>query len=154
MEPPRRATAVLKTVFNEYQGVLSPDGRWIAYVSDENGSPQVYVQSFPKGEQRLQVSSQGGTEPEWRRDAKELFFLSSDHMIMAAAVSFRPTFNADLPKPLFQARVPVTGNTYRRQYVAAPDGQRFLVNTAPTNAPAPAIHVVLDWRALTDTARK
>lgn len=143
-----RATVVRQTAFNEYQGVLSPDGRWIAYVSDETGGPQVYVQSFPKGEQRWQVSTHGGIEPEWRKDGHELYFLSTDRMLMAVSVSLRPAFNAGLPMSLFQTRVPVTANPYRRQYVAAPDGQRFLVNTAPENAPTPAIQVVSDWRAL------
>lgn len=144
----RLPRAILQTAFNEYQGVLSPDGRFLAYVSEETGVPQVYVQSFPNGEQRTQVSSQGGTEPRWRQDGFELFFLRADRMMMAATVTLAPTFKAEEPKPLFQTRVPVLANPFRWHYDVSPDGERFLVNTAPAFVPPPAIHVVLDWRAL------
>jgi hypothetical protein len=125
----------------------------MAYVSNETGAPQVYVQSFPDGGQRWQVSSQGGTEPQWRGDGQELFFLSSDQTLTAIPVSLRPSFSAGRPAPLFRTRVPVSGNPYRQQYAVSPDGQRFLVNTAPESSPPPAIHVVLDWRALIEPGR-
>ncbi|MGI0149821.1 MAG: hypothetical protein ACREDF_09865, partial [Thermoplasmata archaeon] len=144
----RLARAILQTEFHEYQGVLSPDGRFLAYVSEETGVPQVYVQSFPNGEQRVQVSSQGGSEPRWRDDGRELFFLRADRVMMAAPVFLRPKFQAAEPTPLFQTHVPVLANPYRWHYDVSADGQRFLVNTAPASVPPPAIHVVLDWRAL------
>jgi dipeptidyl aminopeptidase/acylaminoacyl peptidase len=144
----RRPVAVLQTAFDEYQGVLSPDSRFLAYVSEETGVPQVYVQSFPDGAQRVQVSSGGGTEPQWRRDGRELFFLRADRMMMAVSVSLRPTFKAEDPNPLFQTRVPILGNAFRWHYDVSVDGERFLVNTAPESVRPPAIHVVLDWRAL------
>jgi Tol biopolymer transport system component len=144
----RHATPILRTAFNEYQGVLSPDGRFLAYVSEETGVPEVYVQSFPNGEQRVQVSSGGGSEPQWRDDGQELFFLRADRMMMTVSVSLRPQFMAAEPSPLFQTRVPILANTYRWQYDVSGDGQRFLVNTAPVSVRTPAIHVVLDWRAL------
>jgi len=143
-----RAREILQTPFDEYHGVLSPDGGWLAYVSEDTGIPQVYVQSFPNGEQRTQVSSQGGTEPRWREDGQELFFLRSDRMMMAVPVSLRPTFQAEEPKTLFRTRVPLMANAYRWHYDVSADGERFLVNTAPASVPTPAIHVVLDWRAL------
>jgi Tol biopolymer transport system component len=139
---------ILETAFEEYQGVLSPDGRFLAYVSEETGAPQVVVQSFPNGEYRVQVSSQGGTEPQWREDGKELFFLGADRMMMAVRVSLRPTFQAEEPNPLFLTRVPILANPYRWHYDVSADGERFLVNTAPNSVPPPAIHVVMDWRAL------
>jgi Tol biopolymer transport system component len=154
MGPKPRVRGVLETAFNEYHAVLSPDGRWMAYVSDETGAPQVYVMSFPHGEIRRQVSSQGGTEPQWRADGQELYFLGADRTLMAVPVSLRPVFKTGVAVALFQTRVPVIGNPYRQQYAAAADGQRFLVNTAPANAPTPAIHMVLDWRALLDAKRK
>jgi hypothetical protein len=77
-----------------------------------------------------------------------MYFLRADRMLMATSVSVRPVFNAGLPTPLFRTRVPMTGNPYRQHYAVAADGQRFLVNTALDDAPTPAIHVVLDWRAL------
>jgi hypothetical protein len=149
-----KAKPIVQTEFDEYQAVLSPDNRWMAFVSDESGVEQVYVRSFPSGNQRWQVSSQGGTEPQWRRDGQELFFLNSDQTLIAVPVALRPSFSAGLPAPLFRTRVPVSANPYRQQYAVSPDGQRFLVNTAPESSPPPAIHVVLDWRALLESARK
>jgi Tol biopolymer transport system component len=144
----RSAQEIVATPFDEYQGALSPDGRFLAYVSEETGVPQVYVQSFPNGEQRAQVSSRGGSEPRWRSDGRELFFLRADRMMMAAPVSPGPTFKSADPTPLFQTRVPILANPYRSHYDVSADGERFLVNTAPASVRAPAIHVVLDWRAL------
>jgi Tol biopolymer transport system component len=128
--------------------VLSPDGLWLAYVSEETGVPQVYVQSFPNGEERVQVSSQGGAEPQWREDGQELFFLRADRMLMAVTVSRSPAFKTEGLTPLFQTRVPILANRVRWHYDVSADGQRFLVNTTPASVPPPAIHVVLDWRAL------
>jgi Tol biopolymer transport system component len=144
----RRPTPIRQSAFDEYHGALSPDGRFLAYVSDETGVPQVYVQSFPNGEQRVQVSSQGGTEPQWREDGEELFFLRADRMMMAAPVRLRPEFKSTEPTPLFQTRVPILANPYRWNYDVSADGERFLINTAPAYVRPPAIHVVLDWRAL------
>jgi hypothetical protein len=127
---------------------LSPDGLWLAYVSEETGVPQVYVQSFPNGEQRVQVSSEGGSEPQWREDGRELFFLRTDRMMMAAPVLLQPTFHPGETAPLFQTHVPILANAYRWHYAVSADGERFLVNTAPASVRTPAIHVVLDWRAL------
>jgi dipeptidyl aminopeptidase/acylaminoacyl peptidase len=149
-----RRREVLQTSFDEYQGVLSPDGRFLAYVSEETGVPQVYVQSFPNGEQRAQVSSQGGSEPRWRDDGRELFFLRADRTMMAMSVSLRPTFQAEEPSPLFQTRVPILANPYRWHYDVSADGERFLINTAPAFVPPPAIHVVMDWRALLPRSEK
>jgi Tol biopolymer transport system component len=144
----RRPRPILQTAFDEYQGVLSPDGLWLAYVSEETGVPQVYVQSFPNGEERVQVSSQGGAEPQWREDGQELFFLRADRMLMAVTVSRSPAFKTEGLTPLFQTRVPILANRVRWHYDVSADGQRFLVNTTPASVPPPAIHVVLDWRAL------
>jgi serine/threonine protein kinase/dipeptidyl aminopeptidase/acylaminoacyl peptidase len=144
----RRPRVIRETRFDEYQGVMSPDGLWLAYVSEETGVPQVYVQSFPNGEQRVQVSSQGGAEPKWREDGRELFFLAADRMMMAVRVSLRPTFTIEGTTPLFQTRVPMLANAYRSHYDVSADGERFLVNTTPTYVRPPAIHIVMDWRAL------
>ena len=144
----RQARPIIQTPYDEYQGVLSPDGRWLAYVSEESGSPQVYVQSFPDGAQRVQISSRGGIEPQWRRDGQELYFLRADRMLMAARVVPAATFKTAEPAALFLTRVPLIGNPYRQHYAASVDGTRFLVNSAPESSAPPAIHVVLDWRAL------
>ncbi len=145
------AKPLLNGEFNEAQPALSPDGRWLAFTSDETGVQQVFIQSHPGGEQRQQVSSRGGTEPQWRSDGREIFFLGESRSMMAAPVS--ATGAPGTPQPLFQTRVQVTGSVYRRPYEVSPDGQRFLVNTMPVDAQQPAIHVVLDWRALLASPR-
>src|SRR5439155_26117796 len=82
----RQPIPFLQTAFNEKQAQVSPDGRWIAYVSDESGAWEVYIQSFPVPGGRRTISVGGGTEPQWRRDGKELFYLAADHMLMAVDV--------------------------------------------------------------------
>src|SRR5262249_11437151 len=72
---------VHRTPFNEYAGRLSPDGQWIAYSSDESGQPEIYVQRYPSGLDRSPVSSQGGSEPQWRADGRELFYLGANHVL-------------------------------------------------------------------------
>lgn len=125
----------------ESQGRFSPNGRWMAYYSAESGKGQVYVQSFPLSGAKWQISTNGGTNPRWRRDGKELFYLASDQKLMAVAVNGEGTFQADVPKALFQTRE-VVG---RYRYAVTADGQRFLVNT-PEASTAP-ITVVLNWTA-------
>ena len=81
-----KPTPFLQTEFNDGWAKLSPDGRWIAYVSDESGREQVYVQSFPEHGGKWQISNGGGEQPLWRRDGRELFYLSGDRKLMAVEV--------------------------------------------------------------------
>jgi len=109
------------------QPAFSPDGRWMAYVSAESGSLEVFVQPIPAGHGKWQISTQGGAQPVWRRDGKELFYKSADSKIVAVPVKIGATFEAGVPKELFP--VSTTGLfNIRRQYSVSPDGQRFLVN--------------------------
>src|SRR6185295_7734481 len=89
---------------NAAQGKMSPDGRWLAYASDESGHWQVYVQPFPPTGEQQQVSVNGGSEPRWRQDGRELFFMSPSHQIMAVTVSGGKAFSASPPVMLFQTR--------------------------------------------------
>jgi hypothetical protein len=126
-------------------GAFSPDGRLVAYTSNESGRFEVYVQTFPLSDQKWQVSTSGGYEPRWRRDGSEIYYLSEDRKLMAVPVSAGPSFH--VPKPLFQTRVPAGVNHLRTNYVPSNDGRRFLVNTQ-TGDPAPnPITVVLNWTA-------
>jgi serine/threonine protein kinase len=109
--------------FNESQGQFSPDGRWIAYVSDESGAQQVYVQSFPTLGGQRQISTEGGTQPQWRRDGKELFYLAPDRQLMAVTVKAGATFEHDAPRALFQTELNVAA--LRQSYAVSADGQRF-----------------------------
>jgi eukaryotic-like serine/threonine-protein kinase len=141
----RKATPFLHGDFNESQGQFSPDGRWIAYVSDESGSQQVYVQSFPTLGGQRQISREGGNQPRWRRDGKELFYLAPDRKLMAVTVKTGATFEADAPRTLFQTELDVTA--LRQSYAVSADGQRFLLNTS-AEAGSPPLTVVLNWPAL------
>jgi Tol biopolymer transport system component len=114
--------------------------------SDESGQLEVYVQPFPGTGERRQISDHGGSEPRWRRDGKELFYLTATHL-MSVAIPHGDVASATTAKPLFETHVPLTGNPYRSNYAVTADGQRFLVNKSVGN-PASAIQVVLNWQQL------
>ena len=134
----------LQTPFAETMGRFSPDGKWIAYVSDESGTPQVYVQPFPASGGKWQISTQGGFTPRWRGDGKELFFLSPDRQLMSADVNpAGATFEASSPKTLFQTQVD-TANISNR-YDVSRDGQRFLMSLPVENTVSPPITVITNW---------
>jgi len=128
------------------QAQISPDRRWLAYASNERGRYDVYVRPFPSGEGKWLITPSGGSEPSWRRDGKELYYLAADGSLMAVAVT-TPTFAPAIPTRLFGTRMSTLVNTSftRNQYVASADGQRFLVNQ-PVGAPS-SIVVVVDWPA-------
>jgi Tol biopolymer transport system component len=143
----RKPVPYLRSGYNESHGRLSPDGRWMAYASDETGRSEIYVQSFPTpgGGKRL-ISSNGGDQPAWRRDGKELFYLSLDRKLMAVEVQTGATFEAAAPQPLFHVRVPVINITlFRNHYTVSPDGQKFLVVTIPEMSAAAPLVVELNW---------
>ena len=130
---------------DEIQASFSPDGRLIAYTSNESGAYQVYVQTYPLSDRKWPVSTNGGYEPQWRADGREIYYLSVDRKLMAVPIGPGPSFG--VPKPLFQTRVPAGVEPLRIHYVPARDGQRFLVNTQ-IGDPAPnPITVVLNWTA-------
>ena len=101
----RQPSPFLQTEFNERQAQFSPDGKWIAYTSDESGTRDVYVQTFPAPGGRWRVSTGGGTQPRWRRDGRELFYIAAGRKLMAADVKPGATFEAGVPKLLFDTRV-------------------------------------------------
>ncbi|HZM89403.1 MAG TPA: hypothetical protein VFF31_22970, partial [Blastocatellia bacterium] len=137
----------LRTDFSELQGQFSPDGKWIAYASIESGRWEVYVRSFPDRGGKWPVSTNGGVQPKWRRDGKELFYISADKKLMAVAVKADgATFEPDVPKTLFELRVPGNLAGPRNWYAVSKDG-RFLVNTNLEEATAPPTTVVLNWTA-------
>jgi len=134
----------LQTQFNERRGRFSPDGRWVAYASDESGRYEVYVSPFPGPGGKWQVSTAGGMSPRWRHDGNELYYLAFDNTLMAAAVNGRgASFGVGAVKPLFRART--AGASYL--YDVSADGLRFLVNTLPEQTASAPITVVLNWSA-------
>lgn len=133
--------------FNETQGRISPDGRWLAYTSDETGRAEVHLRGFPSGASHVQLSNEGGSEPVWRGDSRELFYLANDGRLMAVDVrSAGPTIEPGPPRTLFQTSVARQGVPYATRYVATADGQRFLFNMPASDPTPPAITVMLDWR--------
>jgi hypothetical protein len=130
----------------ESHGQFSPDGKWIAYVSDQNGKADVYVESFPKGGGVWQVTTAGGDQPQWRSNGKELFYLAPDHNIMAVSVNTAAGMELGRPVPLFRASLPLTGLTDdRNNYVPSADGQKFLVLQLTDVGNAQPWNVVLNW---------
>ena len=135
---------------NEIYGQFSPDGRWVAYASNETGRYEVYIESFPGQEQRLQASQKGGASVHWRRDGKKLFYIALDKKLMAVEIEkIASQLRVDTPKELFQTNLDAAPQQLpaRAQYDVSPDGQRFLINTAESPFGAP-INVVLNWPAL------
>jgi len=128
----RKPQPFLVTPANEAHAKLSPDGKWIAYASDALDRVEVFVQPFPSGPGRWQVSTNGGDEPLWRRDGRELFYLSADQKLMSVAIrSHAGRFEADVPRVLFSAPLPPPGiNAPPGHYAVSDDGQRFLINVA------------------------
>ena len=148
--PSGTATSFANTVFSEEQGRFSPDTRWIAYASDESGRSEIYIQPFPappNGGSKTPISRDGGSQPRWRRDGKELFYSSPDGKLMAVDVTEGPIFKASAPRILFQVPVAQIGHNEGGVQVlawdVAPDGKRFLIDTATTSSES--VTVVLNW---------
>jgi Tol biopolymer transport system component len=137
--------SLLRNEFNERCGSLSPDGRWMAYSSDESGRPEVYVQAFSGGlsGRKWQVSYAGGRSPRWRRrDAREIFFIGADNGINAASVSLTSGFHSESPRVLFSAGIYSPDATFD----VTADGQRFIMPSAAGVVNAEAPLVILNWR--------
>src|SRR5262249_2599965 len=102
----RKPIPFQRTRFNESRARFSPNRRWVAYVSDESGRQEVYVQAFDGSGEKRQISTAGGTRPCWRRDGKELFYLDGDNNLMVAPVNTGATFEAGVPTALFRVASP------------------------------------------------
>lgn len=139
----------LQTEFTEGWARFSPDGKWIAYNSNESGTWQVYVQSFPASGGKWMISTDGGAQPQWRRDGKELFYISSNRKLMAVDVTGNgSTFEAGVPKPLFDLRLQTPALPGpRNYYIAAADGKRFLVTSVSEERVTTPTTVVMNWTA-------
>jgi dipeptidyl aminopeptidase/acylaminoacyl peptidase len=143
----KKRELITQTQFNELQPQISPDGRWISYMSDESGRYEIYVRPFsvsPQQGGKIKVSEGGGTEARWRRDGKELLYLSGDTKLMAVEVSTTPNFKAGVPQSLFQTRVR-RGSGF--QWDISPDGKRFLIATVSAEK-SDAITIVTNWQVL------
>lgn len=145
----KKPIALEQSGFIEGQGKFSPDGHWIAYVSNELGNNQVYVRNFPPSGGKWMVSINFGVQPRWRNDGKELFYIGPGNKLMAVQVKTDGNnFENGTAVPLFEARIAGVSPTSGGGYVVTHDGQRFLINLEPEESkPAPMI-VVENWTAL------
>jgi Tol biopolymer transport system component len=126
---------------------LSPNREWLAYTSDESGRLEVYVQALRPQGGRLQISTESGTEPFWRADGKELFFIKDSALMAVDVKEGSSGLIAGVPKRLFEA--PFTPVTFRRnRYVVTPDGKRFLVITSAEAHQPERITVIVNWTGL------
>jgi hypothetical protein len=145
----RKPFPYLQTQFNEDYGAFSPNGRWVAYMSDESGRNEIYVQAFPFSGAKFQISAGGGAEPNWRNDGTELFYRSSDGKLMVVQVKAGAAFESGVPKSLFPV-VEVGGFVeagFERSYAVSSDGQRFLVAASAGGDKSAPMTVVLNWQA-------
>ena len=138
----------MRTPFHDVQGVLSPDGHWLAYASDESGAFEVYVQAFPDSQAKRLVSRGGGAEPRWRADGRELFYVSADRRLMVVATTIGQAFEAGTPALLFETKVRDLGFTFGKRYDVTPDGQRFVVDELIGRGKPSVLTVVVNWPAL------
>ena len=138
-------TPLLNSKANETNGQISPDGKWVAYASDESGTWEIYVTSFPGAAGKWQVSRGGGSEPRWRGDGKEIFYIAPNGLLMAVPVSAESTFVTGTPATLFQVhgRAPIS-STDIFTYDVAKDGQRFLVNRYVKPDHVPPLTILLN----------
>ena len=136
-----------RTPSDELQGQISPDGRWLAYTSDQSGTWEVYVQSFPVPGTPHLVSRGGGGDPHWRGDGRELFYVGLDHTVMAVAVAREPDWQAAQPQPLFRAPLAGDLTRFRTRYQVTADGQRFLLDAIDDDS-VQGLTLIVNWPAL------
>jgi eukaryotic-like serine/threonine-protein kinase len=134
---------LIDTAFNEWFARIAPDGRWVAYVSNESGQDDVWVARFPEADERQVISVGGGTMPAWRADGRELYYQSKD-AIVAVAIELGDRLKAGPPQRLFDARA-LRADYRTRSFDVAPNGQ-FLLNVVAERKSLP-LTVVTDWRA-------
>ena len=141
----RKPIPISTTPFAELNGQFSPDGRWIAYETNESRRFEIVVQPFPTATAKWQVSTGGGVQPRWRADGKELYFIAPDGKMMAASVTAGASFVAGTPRSLFSVTVVPSPGTNKQQYAVARDG-RFLINEPTEQSSTTPITLILNWK--------
>jgi Tol biopolymer transport system component len=136
----------LRSSFSKSTSRVSPDGRWIAYGSNESGRFEVYVASFPSFTQIKQISRDGGIAPEWSKGGRELFYVANNLDLMVVDVTLGATVVAGTPERLFRTKI-IPVNLLASQYAVTSDGQRILVREAISSFGPEVVHVVLNWPA-------
>jgi Tol biopolymer transport system component len=148
MSGDRKPFAVARTTFEERDAQFSPDGKWIAYQSDETGRFEIYLQPFQGRGERVRLSTDGGVQALWRADGRELFYLALDGQLNAVPIAWSLSGGAPEagnPVPLFTLRVGSLRDIALRHYLVSSDGQRFLVDTLVEESASPIV-LILNWR--------
>ena len=144
----RKPVPYLQTPFSEFHARFSPDGRWVAYTSDETGRPEIFVRTYPDSGGKWQISTNGGDHPQWSRDGKELFFMAPDRDLKVVPINAGVTFEAGKPTTLFETKIPLTSLTGdRNNFLVSADGQRFLINSLADERNTKPLTLVLNWEA-------
>ncbi|MEW6208549.1 MAG: hypothetical protein AB1631_09285, partial [Acidobacteriota bacterium] len=141
----RKPFLYLQTQYNERSSKFSPDGKWIAYASDESGRYEVYVRPFPSGAGKWKVSTAGGSQPGWRPDGKELFYLSEDWKLMSVELSGASALAPGVPRPLFNVPRTSLPNYFDHSYFVSAYGKRFLIGVPVDDSRQYPINVVVNW---------
>jgi serine/threonine protein kinase len=140
------ATPFATTPFNEVQPVFSPTGRWVAYVSNESGRYQVYAARYPGGGSRVQISPEGGSQPVWRGDEKELFYVAPGDRVMSVPIDTSSgLLKPGTPTHVFDVSLRPARDE-EREYDVSRDGRRFIVNAIPPDKRSIPITVVINWQ--------
>jgi serine/threonine-protein kinase len=144
LEGLHQPSVLLQTKFNERNGVVSPDGRWLAYQSDASGRYEIYVRPYPNvSSGQWEVSTAGGTRPLWARSGKELYFAAPDGTVMSAIVDAGSTWNAHAPQKLFAGPYYFASGSPQRTFDVAPDGRFLMIKTPDRDSvPAPQLVVI------------
>ena len=144
----KRAIPILTGKANEGHSQISPNGRYVAYTSDESGQFEVYVKPFPGGDgpDKWIVSSFGGVEPRWRSDGSELFYIAADRMLTVVSVSMTPTFQPGKAMPLLDSQAEYLWQDTRNSYDVTPDGRRFVLRSPVSDPRSAPFTLIVNWR--------
>jgi Tol biopolymer transport system component len=143
-----QAIPIAQTAANERDGQFSADGKWVAYGSDETGRSEIYVQRFPEGTNKARISVDGGAQPRWRGDGRELYYVALDGRLMAASITLPSTGTPETGAVtrLFMTHIGgAIQAAFRQQYVVSSDGQKFLMNNIVDETSTTPITVLLNW---------
>jgi dipeptidyl aminopeptidase/acylaminoacyl peptidase len=147
LDADRRSHPFVQTAAQERDGQFSPDGKWVAYQSNEAGHAEIYLRPFPGPGDRIQVSAAGGSHVRWAANGSELFYVAADQRLTSVRVAFGANGTPVLGTPISLFRTELDSSALaRQQYVVSPDGQRFLINAATDAIEPPSITLILNWQ--------